>query len=66
MLIATLCSHFIQGLFGKGNMYLFGCGNAWKIEFNSKDNFPSKLQLNHNKGSTLVAVAGRGESVKKE
>jgi hypothetical protein len=25
--------HFIWGLFGKGGMMLFGCGNAWKIKF---------------------------------
>jgi hypothetical protein len=27
--------HFIYGLFGKGGMYLFGCGNAWKLKFDS-------------------------------
>ena len=36
--------NFIRGLFGKNNMYLFGCGNAWKIEFNKENNFPSTLE----------------------
>jgi hypothetical protein len=42
--VATLTDdhvrNFIRGLFGKGNMMLFGCGNAWKIEFDKEKNFP--------------------------
>jgi hypothetical protein len=52
---------FIDGLFGKNNMMLFGYVNAWKIKFNSKDNFPSTLNLkNKNGGITLVPVTGHG------
>ncbi|MGK3742723.1 MAG: hypothetical protein ACI90V_009579, partial [Bacillariaceae sp.] len=53
--------------FGKNNMYLFGCGNAWKIEFNKENNFPSTLNLKHN-GNELVpvAVTGQGKTIKKE
>jgi hypothetical protein len=59
--------NFIRGLFGKNNMYLFGCGNAWKIEFNKENNFPSTLNLKHN-GNELVpvAVTGQGKTIKKE
>jgi hypothetical protein len=58
---------FIYGLFGKGNLMLFGRGNAWKIEFDSEDNIPSTLNLKHN-GNELVpvAVTGRGKTIKKE
>ena len=49
---------FIDGLFGKSNMMLFGCGNAWKIKFNSKDNFPSTLNLKHNRNKYIVSVKG--------
>jgi hypothetical protein len=56
---------FINGLFGKSNMTLFGRGNAWKFEFDT--NFPSTLNLKHN-GNELVpvAVTGRGKTIKKE
>jgi hypothetical protein len=57
-------SNFIRGLFGKGGMMLFGCGNAWKIIFDSKDKSPSILNLKHSKGS--IPVPGRGKTLEKE
>ena len=59
--------NFIRGSFGKGNMMLFGCGNAWNIKFNKEKNFPSKLQLKHNGNELIpVPVIGRGKTLKKE
>jgi hypothetical protein len=46
-------------------MRLFGCGNAWKFEFDN--NFPSKLNLVHsNGGCTPLSVTGHGKTIKKE
>jgi hypothetical protein len=58
---------FINGLFGKSNMYLFGRGNAWKIEFDSEDNIPSTLNLKHYGNEFVpVTVTGQGKTIKKE
>jgi hypothetical protein len=59
-------SQFIRGLFGETNMRLFGCGNAWKFEFDT--NFPSTLNLKHNNGNEFVPVpvTGCGRTIKKE
>lgn len=63
-------STFIHGLFGKGNMMLFGCGKPWKFEFDTEENFPSMLQLKHGKELVPVVspvpVTGCGETIKKE
>ena len=58
--------NFIRGLFGKGNMMLFGCGNAWKIEFDKEKNFPLTLNLQHRNAMTLFLVVGCGKTLKKE
>jgi hypothetical protein len=56
---------FIRGLFGKSGMMLFGCGNAWKIEFNT--NLPSTLNLKHNRNEyVIVPVTGHGKILKNE
>jgi hypothetical protein len=59
--------NFIGGLFGKSNMFLFGRGNAWKIEFDSEDNIPSTLNLKHYGNEFVpVTVTGQGKTIKKE
>jgi len=59
--------NFIQGLFGKSGMMLFGRGNAWKIEFDSEDNIPSTLNLKHYGNEFVpVTVTGQGKTIKKE
>jgi hypothetical protein len=45
-------------------MKLFGCGNTWKIELDSENNFPSQLWLSHNKGIKIVSVTGPGKTLK--
>jgi hypothetical protein len=62
--ISTHVRQFIQGLFGKGDMMLFGCGNAWKLE--SDNSFPSMLNLKGSKGSIVVPVMGGGKTLKIE
>jgi hypothetical protein len=57
--------NFILGLFGKSCMMLFGNGNARRIKFDSKENFPSTLNLIYSKGG-IVPVIGCGKTLKKE
>jgi hypothetical protein len=58
--------NFIQGLFGKSRMMLFGCGNTWKFEFDN--NFPSTFNLKNNGNEFVpVPVTGcHGKTLKKE